>query len=145
MLSKNTADTLKIAETFINRVLKERKKRRGALVIGLKGDLGAGKTFFVQAIAKHLKMKNKINSPTFVLMKKYPISLDDYKFLFHFDAYRLKNEKELLPLGWKEIIKNRGHLVFIEWPERVSKIIPKNSKLVLISHSKNGKRKFEFK
>jgi len=51
----------------------------------------------------------------------------------------------LLHLGWEEIISNKDHLVFIEWPENVSKIIPKDAKFIYISHHKNGHRKLELK
>jgi tRNA threonylcarbamoyladenosine biosynthesis protein TsaE len=143
MLSKNTKETGEIAKAFLDKILRERTKRDEALVIVLSGDLGVGKTAFVQAVAKFLSVKNKVKSPTFVIMKKYPLKNTKYKFLFHLDAYRLKNEKELLHLGWEEIIGNREHLVFIEWPENVSKVIPAKAKRVHISHTKKGHRNFK--
>ena len=146
MLSKNTKETTKIAKIFLNKILKKKKEHQNALVVCLSGDLGAGKTTFIQAVAKHLGIKNKVSSPTFVIMKKYPLkNFNDYKFLFHLDAYRLEHEKELLHLGWKEIIDKKEHLIFIEWPENVSKIIPANAKIVHISHTKNGHRNFKLK
>ena len=143
MLSKNTKETAKIAKIFLKKILK--KKRKSALVVGLSGDLGVGKTAFTKAAGKHLGIKHKINSPTFVIMKKYPIKLKEYKFLFHFDAYRLGDEKELLHLGWQEIVNNKEHLVFIEWPENVKKAIPSHSKFVYISSDENGHRNFKLK
>ena len=80
-----------------------------------------------------------------MIMKKYPIKLKNFKFFFHLDAYRLKNEKELLHLGWEEIISDRENLVFIEWPENVSKAIPSSAKFVYISTNANGYRNLEFK
>lgn len=156
MLSKNPKETLEIAKIFLNKILKKNIKHRGAFVVGLSGNLGAGKTTFIQAVAKHLGIKNKISSPTFVIIKKYPIaeqarywtgSLKNkkYEFLFHLDAYRLKNEKELLRLGWEEIINNEKHLVFIEWPENVSKIIPSHARFVHISNDKEKYRYFNLK
>jgi tRNA threonylcarbamoyladenosine biosynthesis protein TsaE len=145
MLSKNTKETEKIAKIFLEKILKTKPKNEGALVIGLSGDLGAGKTTFTQSIAKHLGIKNKITSPTFVIIKSYKLKAKNYKQFFHLDAYRLKNEKELLHLGWEKIIGNKEHLIFIEWPENVSKIIPKNAKFIYISHTKNNSRKIEFK
>ncbi|MEI6280661.1 MAG: tRNA (adenosine(37)-N6)-threonylcarbamoyltransferase complex ATPase subunit type 1 TsaE, partial [bacterium] len=59
-------------------------------------------------------------------------------------AYRLKNEKELLHLGWEEIINNKENLVFIEWPENVTKVVPSNTKFVEIFHAKDGGRVFKF-
>ena len=144
-VSKNKTDTVQIAKMFTKKHLKQAKNSEGAMVVGLFGDLGVGKTTFTQSVAKHLGVKNKVNSPTFVIMKKYPIKFKSYKFLFHIDAYRLKNEKELLALGWNEIIAQPENIVFIEWSENVQKIIPKYSKSIHISHSKNKNRNFEFK
>ncbi|MFA5095471.1 MAG: tRNA (adenosine(37)-N6)-threonylcarbamoyltransferase complex ATPase subunit type 1 TsaE [Candidatus Paceibacterota bacterium] len=145
MLSKSIKETEKIAKIFLNKLLKNEKRSRGALIVGLSGDLGAGKTAFTKAIAKHLGIKDKVFSPTYVIMKKYPIGLKDYKFFFHFDVYRLENEKELLHLGWEEIINNKEHLIFIEWPERISKAMPKHSKFIYINHKNNKQREFKLK
>lgn len=143
--SKNTKETSQIAKIFLDEILKNKKKTKGALVVGLSGDLGAGKTIFTKAVAKHLGVKDKISSPTFVILKKYSINLKGYKFLFHIDAYRLKDEKELLHLGWEEIVGNKEHLIFIEWPENVSKIISSNARFVYISHEENNVRNLELK
>lgn len=150
LTSKTKKDTLRIAKIFLHRILSGKAKK--ALVVGLSGELGAGKTAFTQAIGKLLGIKRHINSPTFVIMKKYPIAeqvhywtdpiKNKYKFLFHLDAYRLKNGKELLHLGWQEIIENNGHLVFIEWPENIARVMPKNSHFVHISQNKKGHRNF---
>jgi tRNA threonylcarbamoyladenosine biosynthesis protein TsaE len=155
-ISKSIEETSEIARLFLNKILENKNRASGALVVCLSGDLGAGKTAFTQAAARHLGLKNKIISPTFVIMKKYPVpeqarygagSLKNrnFKFLFHLDAYRLKNEKELLNLGWEEIIKDKNHLIFIEWPENVAKIIPPGAKFIYLSHDKNGYRKLEIK
>jgi len=142
-ISKNTKETSLIAENFLRELLRKNVSSTKALVVGLSGNLGAGKTTFVQAVARHLGIKNKINSPTFLIIKKYPVKNKKYKFLFHLDAYRLKGEKELFQLGWEEIIGNKEHLVFIEWPERVSKAVPPGAKFVRISHGEKEQRKFK--
>lgn len=135
-ISKSPKETVEIARLFLGQLLKNAKNGKNALVVGLSGELGAGKTTFVQAVARHLGIKNKISSPTFVIMKKYPLkNLKSFKFFFHLDAYRLKNERELIHLGWKEIIENEEHLVFIEWPENVEKAMPKTAKFISISQA----------
>jgi len=144
-ISKNTKETAKIARIFFDKILKKKNNQKGALVIALSGDLGTGKTTFTQAVAKHLGIKQRITSPTFVIMKKYPIKTKTHKFLFHFDAYRLESCKELMGLGWKEIINSKEHLVFIEWPENVKKVIPLDAKFIYISHKENGQRILELK
>ena len=150
MISKSTEETSKIAKLFLAKLLKKNGKQPGALVVGLSGNLGAGKTAFTQAVAKHLGIKHKITSPTFVIMKKYLLPLpggsarrargSDYEFLFHFDAYRLQNEKELTRLGWEEIISHKKHLVFIEWPEKIAKAMPAGANYIYFSHLKNDQR-----
>jgi tRNA threonylcarbamoyladenosine biosynthesis protein TsaE len=143
-VSKNTKETIQIAKVFLEKMLRSKTKHDKALVVGLSGDLGAGKTTFIQAVAKHLGVKSKVNSPTFVIMKKYRLKKSNgFKYLFHLDAYRLKNEKELLYLGWEDIINNTEHLVFVEWPENVSKIMPSDSSRIHIAHSKNKQRHFK--
>ena len=154
-VSKNVKETREIAKIFLKKISNSARKQ-GASVVGLSGDLGTGKTVFTQAVGKYLGVKNKITSPTFVIMKKYPIPEQaqcgagplkntNYKFLFHHDAYRLKDKKELLHLGWEEIINNKNYLVFIEWPENVFGAMPTTANFVYISHHKNGHRNFELK
>jgi tRNA threonylcarbamoyladenosine biosynthesis protein TsaE len=142
-VSKNIEETAGVAKIFLNKILKDKGGREGATIICLSGNLGAGKTAFTQAVAKHLGIKNKVASPTFVIMKKYPLKAQKHQFLFHLDAYRLKSEKELLNLGWKEVISDKSHLAFVEWPEDVKKAIPKEARYVYISHGEQGKRIFE--
>jgi tRNA threonylcarbamoyladenosine biosynthesis protein TsaE len=138
ILSKSPKDTAKIAKDFLEK-LKVNKK--GATVVGLYGDLGTGKTAFTKNVGKYLGVKAKINSPTFIIMKKYPIKKGLHKNLVHLDVYRLKNEKELEILGWQKVIADKDNLVFIEWPEIVKKVMPKHSK-IKISHYQNDQRKF---
>lgn len=140
-LSKNLKDTAKIAREFLGKL----KNGKNATVIALSGNLGAGKTAFVKAIAKHLKVKSTVNSPTFVIIKKYLTQRGPHKFLYHIDAYRLKNAKELEHLGWQEILKNLENLVFIEWPENVKKAMPRTMHRIKISHKKPGHREFEIR
>jgi tRNA threonylcarbamoyladenosine biosynthesis protein TsaE len=152
MISHSSKETEKISKVFLTK-LKPAKTR--ATVVGLYGELGTGKTTFIQFIAKELKVKRRVNSPTFVILKSYKLKGKNYKKLFHLDAYRLKNEKELLHLGWNEIVSNKEHLVFIEWPENVIKALPKKHHQIHISHlpcrngaeagTKKENRKFEIK
>lgn len=142
MISKNTKETEKIAKEFL---FKLKPAKNSATVVGLYGELGTGKTTFTQAIAKEFKIKRKVNSPTYVIIKNYKLRIKNFKRLFHIDAYRLKNEKELLHLGWNEIVSNKEHLVLIEWPENIIKALPKKHHQIHISHTKKGHRKFKIK
>ncbi|KKT76429.1 MAG: Hydrolase, P-loop family [Parcubacteria group bacterium GW2011_GWF2_44_7] len=144
--AKNIKETAKIAGIFLEKILKKGNFGKGAVMVCLSGDLGAGKTALVKEIAKHLGIKRKIQSPTFVIVKKYALKNKNHKFLFHIDAYRLKNEKELSHLGWEEIISSKDHIVFLEWPENVRKIIPSHAKHIFISiKNEKGHRSFKLK
>lgn len=125
-VSKNLSETHKIAAQFLESL----EKNDTATVVALEGDLGSGKTAFSQACGKILGVEEGMVSPTFVIMKIYEIDFHGFKKLIHIDAYRLEKESELLHLGWEEILKDPENLVFIEWPENVSGIIPKHAKRI---------------
>jgi len=126
MLSSSPKQTQKIAEILVKSVLDSPGK--SPRIFCLEGDLGAGKTTFIQGAARALKIRNKILSPTFVIMKNFQIPGNlAIHFFCHIDCYRIEGPKEILNLGFKEIIKNPQNLVFIEWPEKIKKIIPKNA------------------
>ncbi len=109
-------------------------KVKGATVVALSGDLGAGKTTLTQAIARELGVKENIISPTFILMKKYSLKNAHYKQLVHIDAYRFDHHDELLKLGWAELCANPENLILIEWPEKVIGIIPQQALWVELTH-----------
>ena len=99
---------------------------RGATLVTLSGELGAGKTAFTKAVARALGVEEVVNSPTFVLEKIYKLGHPMYKFkrLVHIDAYRLESGSDLAPLGFDEIMKDAGNLILIEWPEKVQDALP---------------------
>lgn len=91
-------------------------RKKGATKIFLKGDLGSGKTTFVKGFARHFDLK-EITSPTFVVMKRYPIE-DEFLFLYHLDFYRLEEGDRLGDLEMEAIFEKRENIVLIEWPEK---------------------------
>ena len=124
-------ETEKVAKNFVEEITRAERARRNnqnALIVGLYGDLGSGKTTFVKGIAKVFGLEKTITSPTFVIEKIYKLKNQVFDNLIHIDAYRLKNEKELLNLGWREISKNPKNIIFIEWPENVNDILPSDAK-----------------
>ena len=123
ILSKSLEETKEAAKVFLQKLLPPKNR---ATIVALSGDLGSGKTTFVQSIAKILGIKENLTSPTFVLIKNYTLDASRFTLLFHIDAYRLKNGEELKKLGWDETISNPKNLIFIEWPENVADAIPKN-------------------
>lgn len=130
----------KITKFFIKNIFKK-TINKNALVIGLKGNLGAGKTTFVQALAKELGIKNKILSPTFVIMRRFQVSDFRFQHFYHFDCYRIKKLKEILDLEFKKIISNPKNIVIIEWADKIKKILPKNTILIKFSFIDEKTRK----
>ena len=98
----------------------------GAVVIALHGDLGAGKTTFVQSLAHTLGVTEHVTSPTFTIMKGYETSDDTFQNLIHMDAYRVDDESELAPLRFNDILKTPGTLFCIEWAEKIAGSLPTN-------------------
>jgi len=166
--SNSAQETKDFAGNLIKKLLEQ--KRTSALVVGLCGELGAGKTQFVQGVAKHLGIKRNITSPTFVLMKKYSIPSKTYlpavataqaglrldevasatqagnlkpkTCLYHIDCYRTQSAEEFLDLDWKDIIVNPNNIIFVEWAEKIKKIMPKNSVWIYFKDRGENKREF---
>ena len=126
-ISSSAKETKKIGESF---ALIVSKNKTGALIIVLNGDIGAGKTTFTQGFAKGLGIKEKVTSPTFVLMKQFIINNGKFKKLYHLDCYRIVKPKEILSLGFKEIISNNSNVVLIEWAENIKRYLPKDKTVI---------------
>lgn len=101
--------------------------------MALSGNLGSGKTTFIQGLAKGLGIKQRIISPTFILMREYTTKfkcqMPNVKTFYHIDFYRLEKdvESELRNLGIEEIWGKRENIVAIEWAEKVKSVLPKNT------------------
>ncbi len=120
-----------------------------ATLVALSGELGAGKTAFVQSVAKSFGITQTVSSPTFVIEKVYELSRETrsrllagrqgFARLIHIDAYRLEKPEELEHLGWKDIISKPENLIFLEWPERVPSVIPKSTYRVVLKGEGEGR------
>jgi len=101
------------------------KSLKGGEVIALFGELGSGKTVFAQGLARGLRIKRRIISPSFVFMRTYPIILGHRPLTFyHLDLYRGENMADLAALGLNEIFSPES-VVILEWAERIEKNLPK--------------------
>lgn len=100
-------------------------------LFALNGDLGAGKTVFVQGFAKGLGIQEKIISPTFVLIRQHKIP-ESKKILYHIDLYRLEETKDLGRLGLEEILADPNNIVLIEWAKKIKKLLPENTNWISI-------------
>jgi tRNA threonylcarbamoyladenosine biosynthesis protein TsaE len=117
-----TIPELKVAASEI---LARMQVKKSAQCIALKGDLGAGKTAFVKELASVLGIAEDITSPTFVIMKSYPIPAHTFlKTLTHIDAYRIESEDEVRILGLNERMQDPTQIICIEWPEHIPNAIP---------------------
>lgn len=97
-----------------------------ATVVGLYGDLGSGKTTFVQAASKALGVSSSVTSPTFLIMKSYILPSTLYRLLVHVDAYRLKHPEELRKLRFDELLVDPKNLIFVEWADKVADLLPRD-------------------
>ncbi len=97
-----------------------------ATVVGLYGDLGAGKTTFTQAVGKALGVTEQITSPTFLIMKRFTIYDLRFKNLIHIDAYRLKSSEELRKLRFEELLADPQNLILVEWADKAADLLPKD-------------------
>jgi tRNA threonylcarbamoyladenosine biosynthesis protein TsaE len=111
-----------------------------ATVVALSGDLGAGKTTFVQTLAKELGVTDTVTSPTFTIMKSYATTSQWFENLVHLDVYRLEDINETTPLRLSEILKMPNTLVCIEWAEKIKEILPANTIYVDIKSLPNEVR-----
>lgn len=125
MRAQTSAELQAIAAEFVHSM----SPGLAATLVTLSGDLGAGKTTFVQGAARSLGITETVSSPTFVIQKTYMIDVRRRSFaqLVHIDAYRLNSAHELEVLGWHELLTDSGNLIILEWPERVLEAIPKSA------------------
>jgi len=138
-LTKRAEETTKLGEKLAKKILKTKKE--SAFVLGLVGELGGGKTTFLQGFAKGLGVREKILSPTFVIMKKFSIFNLQFSNFYHIDCYRIEKSKEILNLGFKEIISSPQNIVAIEWAEKIRKILPKDALIIEFEFISKQERK----
>ncbi|GMX58862.1 MAG: tRNA (adenosine(37)-N6)-threonylcarbamoyltransferase complex ATPase subunit type 1 TsaE [Candidatus Microsyncoccus archaeolyticus] len=139
IISNNFLETKELGKKIGKDILGCRKDK--STVLNLKGNLGAGKTTFIQGFALGLGIRKKILSPTFIIFNKYKIK-DGY--FYHIDCYRIDKEKEMKDLGFDQIINNPKNIVAIEWGEKIKKIMPKNAIDIKFKILKENKRKITY-
>ncbi len=117
-----------------------------ATLITLSGDLGAGKTTLTKEIARQLGITENMQSPTYVIYKKYSLTSSElpWQFLIHGDMYRLESGTDLEKLGWQELLQDSKNLIIIEWPELVAGAIPDWVIKVSLTHQGDLLRGIDF-
>ena len=136
--------TISLGEEVAKEVLKNNQNKK-AQILALEGDLGAGKTTFLQGFAKGLGIKEKILSPTFVILKKFQVLVPRFQCFYHLDCYRIKSPKEILELGFKDITSDPRNIIAVEWSERIKKILPKELIVIKFEFKGENKRKIIIK
>ena len=122
-ISKSEQDTINFAENFASQLHKKD-------IVVLSGDLGSGKTKFVQGVLKHFGLENEISSPTFTIVNEYNADICP---IYHFDVYRLADIDEFYAIGGEEYFENG--ICLIEWGEIIEDALPSN--YIKITFSKN--------
>ena len=136
MLQYTTHDVHKIGDwqVLAKNLLAEAAKKR---VWAISGDLGSGKTTLVQALCQYLGVRQKVTSPTFTLVHSYTTMQE--AVVHHLDAYRIKTPKEALEIGIESYLTG-DHYCFIEWPERITSLLPATYFSIQIEAPLSGKR-----
>lgn len=138
LTSESLEQTNKIASDFA-------KTLKPGDVIALYGELGAGKTTFVQAVAQSLGIRRRIISPTYILVRNYPIpntarSPLGGKTFSHIDLYRVQSHRDLRSVDLPEILEDPDNLTMIEWSEKAKDVLPKRRIDIHIVYKGKGQR-----
>jgi len=133
LLANSTSDLPEIASSLITFAADQK-------IFLFYGDMGAGKTTFIKAICKYLDVKEQATSPTFSIVNEYAGATSK---IYHFDFYRLKNETEALDMGYEEYFYS-GNYCFVEWPEKISGLLPLHYIRVNIDVLSDNERRLNF-
>jgi len=142
--------TLSELPTFaqiIKKLIENLLPEHGAAIMTLRGEVGAGKTTFMQHIGQSFGISETIISPTFVVMKVYQLDHELFDRLVHIDAYRIEDEAELVPIHVTEMLQTSRTLVCVEWPEHIPslKTIPHHNIQISIINDVTREFLYEYK
>lgn len=138
VLTHSPRETQKLGEKISNQLTINHQP----LIIALTGDLGSGKTTFIQGLARGLGIKKRVISPTFVFIRQYPVAGHRSPVTFyHVDLYRINEVTEAKGLGLEEIFADPGAIVVIEWADRIKEILPKRRIDIYFEYLDENKRR----
>ena len=117
------------------------------MVLALIGDLGAGKTTFVQSLAECLGVSDDVTSPTFVLYQSYelPMQIHGIHRIHHLDLYRLETIQDVLEIGIEELMDDNEAIICIEWADKISSFLPGDTVYLSINQTEDNMRLIEIK
>lgn len=133
-ISRNEKETYDIAEKIAS-------SAQPGDVFALFGDLGSGKTTFTKGFAAFLGIKKHVTSPTFVISKEYEVLSSPIEKLVHVDCYRLSCEEDAENIGLGEYLNGGKSILLLEWPEKIEKILPHNTKKIYFEYIDENTRK----
>ncbi len=133
VLSKSTNQTKELAGSIA-------KKLKSGAVVGLYGDLGAGKTTFAGFLVHALGIDRRVQSPTFVIARKY---IGKKLTVNHIDLYRLQDPEELQDLGLQEFFEEKSAITLIEWPEVAEVFLPEGTIRIYFEYVNENTRKIK--
>ena len=123
----NADETQRFASNLVGEILKRGHITTGAVVLALEGDLGGGKTTFTQGFARALHIDEPVRSPTFLIMKTFPLeNINVFTRLVHIDAYRIESDQEMRTLGWDDFVKDSRTIIVVEWADKIQDLLPDN-------------------
>ena len=132
---KNITELPAAAKQFINSM-------GDRTVVALHGEIGAGKTTFINALCKELGVEtDSTASPTFAIVNEYR-SDATAELIYHFDLYRIENLEQAFEIGIEDYLDS-GALCLIEWPDRIADILPDDTVTVTITPHPDGSRTME--
>lgn len=134
VITNNATETKELGKALV-------KDIHGGDCIFLYGELGAGKTTFTQGIAEGLGIRQRVISPTFIIVREYALKVPHIKFFYHIDLYRISGEQDIKTLGLDEIINNKDSIVIIEWPQKLGEFLPKGQWSIYLEAMPADKRK----
>ncbi len=153
IIVSNTDELRDFAQVFLSELevkeagakgLHAEASERAAVIIGLSGDLGAGKTTFSKSAAALLGVEEVVTSPTFGIQKQYLTKHPIFKEFVHIDAYRIEEIRETEPLRFIELFQKPNTLIFIEWPEKIAEVLPKETIMVSFESINENTRKISY-
>lgn len=114
----------------------------GPSLYALYGAMGSGKTTMVKSFCKALGAVDTVTSPTFALINEY--NTEDIGPVYHFDVYRIEKAEEVMDIGYETYFYS-GNYVFLEWPEKISELLPEEYVYISIREKEDGSREIHVK
>ncbi len=140
ILTHSPEETAVFAHNWLSSLV---PKKDEATIVGLYGNLGAGKTTFTQSVARALGISEDVTSPTFVIEKIYDTKHSVFKKMIHIDAYRLEHGRELSVLNFESLLDSPHNLILIEWPENVKEVLPEDHYKIYCTFVDQNSREFK--